>query len=61
MKKTLVSLTSLIIAASASAHVSGVAHTHNESPFNWATILTVVAAIAVSVMAIKSFRNMNNR
>ncbi|MBK1878804.1 hypothetical protein [Pelagicoccus mobilis] len=61
MKKTLASLASLLIAASASAHTSGVPHTHNESPLNWATILTVIAALAVSAFAFKSLRKMSNR
>lgn len=61
MKKILLSLSSLLLAASASAHVSGVPHTHNESPLNWATVLTVGAALAVSIFAFRSFRKLNNR
>lgn len=61
MKKTLISLSSIAAAASAHAHVSGVAHTHNDSSLSWANILTIAAALIVSVVAFRNFRKTSGR
>lgn len=61
MKKILASLATLAIAASSQAHVTGAPHVHNESPLSWATVLTILAAVVVSVLAFRSYRNLNKR
>lgn len=62
MKTSLLTLVSLICAITAQAHVSGVPHTHGEhSSIGWTTVLTLLAAIVVSIFAIRNLRNIKNR
>ncbi len=61
MKKTITTLASLAIAASAAAHTTAVPHSHAPVELNWLAIIAGTTTFAIAAITYATIRKNGNR